>query len=340
MKQLSDNIYNKQVGRTESKFKLWRSAGLILTYKCNCNCEFCYYNCSAERNGLMPTDMAIRAWQGLKSLAADTAKIHITGGEPFLYWERLVDVLEAGQKENLGPIDTIETNAFWATSDKIIRQRLKILDKLGMSRLKISCDPFHQEYVDIEDVRRLASIAAELLGENRLLVRWQKYLENPVEMKNISTDERNQNYVSAIKEYRCRFTGRAIEKLGGLAAAKPVETIASINCKSIFLDAKGVHIDPFGNVFSGTCSGIIIENINRIPLETIWEQFHPGQNKLIETLFDSGPGGFLKDATKLGYKKAEVYADKCHLCTAIRQFYFDNAFDEPAIGPAECYAKP
>jgi hypothetical protein len=39
----------------------------------------------------------------------------------------------------------------------------------------------------------------------------------------------------------------------------------------------------------------------------------------------------------LGYKNAEVYAGKCHLCAGIRQFLFDNGLEKSVIGPAECY---
>jgi len=71
MANLSDNAYNKNLNRNERKFKFWSNAGLLLTYKCNCACEFCYYHCgpapvsSVEPNkgGLMPIDMVIGAWQ-------------------------------------------------------------------------------------------------------------------------------------------------------------------------------------------------------------------------------------------------------------------------------------
>ena len=78
MLQLSDNIYNKNIAKDEPKFKLWRSAGLLLTYKCNCECEFCYYNCSPRQGGLMSEDVFINSWQSLKTLAGESAKIHIT----------------------------------------------------------------------------------------------------------------------------------------------------------------------------------------------------------------------------------------------------------------------
>jgi len=337
MLELTDNLYNLSLSRTAPKFKLWRSAGLLLTYKCNAACEFCYYNCSPQQNGLMTVDTAVNTWQSLKNLAGSAAKIHITGGEPFLYWERLLEILTEAKKQDLGPVDMIETNGFWATDDNTIRQRLKVLDELGMRRLKISCDPFHQEYVDIEPVRRLAKRAAEMLGTERVLVRWQKYLENPLEMKKLSAEQRDKNYISALKDYPCRFTGRAGGRLAEIVASEPVNALAGKNCRSSFLDAKGVHIDPYGNVFSGTCSGIIIANVNETPLENIWREFHPAKNKLIETLFNAGPAGLLKKAAEKGYKPLSLYAGKCHLCTSIRQFFFDNSIDGLTIGPAECY---
>ena len=288
----------------------------------------------------MPVDTAINAWGSLKSLAGDAAKIHITGGEPFLYWDRLQQILREGQKQKLGIVDLIETNGFWAENEKEIRQKLKALDELGMHKLKISCDLFHQEYVDIERVRRLAHIAEELLGTERLQVRWRKYLDSPVETKKLSLSQRNERFVDTIKEYPCRFTGRAATKLAQLVDHKPIQAFESKNCKSSFLGAKGVHIDPFGNVFSGTCSGIILANINQTSLEDIWKWFVPAGNELIQALFESGPAGFSKNIEKHGYKADDTYASKCHLCTHARGFCFDHGLYKDVIGPAECYTEP
>ena len=256
----------------------------------------------------MSIDTALNSWQSLKILSGDAAKIHITGGEPFLYWDHLLYILEEAEKQNFGKVDLIETNGFWATSEKIARQRIKILEELGMFQLKISTDPFHQEYVDLVPVRLLANIAIEALGSNRVLVRWKKYLENPVKMMGLSVAERRQEYLRTMNDYHCRFTGRAGRELAELVARTPIEDLATMNCKSDFLAAKGVHIDPFGNVFSSTCSGIIIGNVNQRPLEDIWKQFHPAQKDFINTLFNLGPAGLLEKAIKLGYKALEKYA--------------------------------
>jgi organic radical activating enzyme len=285
----------------------------------------------------MPIDTALSSWQSMKILAGDAAKIHITGGEPFLYWDHLLQILEEANKRKLGKVDLIETNGFWAISEETIKQRLKVLDALGMLRLKISTDPFHQEYVDMEPVRLLVDIAIETLGSDRVLVRWQKYLENPVKMMGLSAAELKQQYIRAMNDYRCRVTGRAGRELAELVTHTPTIALASMNCKSDYFGAKGVHIDPFGNVFSSTCSGIIIGNVNEKPLEEIWKQFHPTKNNFINTLFEFGPVGLLDKASKLGYKAAETYASKCHLCTSIRQFYSENGLEKAIIGPKECY---
>ena len=286
----------------------------------------------------MPTDTAINAWQSLKTLAGNSAKIHITGGEPFLYWDEMVDILKTAQKEKLGKVDLIETNGFWGKDKKVSRNRLKILNELGMQHLRISCDPFHQKYVDIESVRNLATAAKEILGENRVLVRWENYLSNQAETKSANNESQKEKYISAVNEYHCRFTGRAIEKLAKLFACKPINTFTSANCKSNFLGAKGVHIDPYGNVFSGTCSGIILGNVNQTALEKIWQRFNPLENDLIKTLFENGPAGLLDSYAKSDYKTEKVYTDKCHLCAAIRQFLSEQNICKNTIGPKDCYS--
>jgi len=337
IKGLSENVYNKPAGRAERKFKLWRSAGLLLTYKCNASCEFCYYNCSPASGGLMEVTTAISAWQALKELAGDNAKVHITGGEPFLYPQRLEQILRRATKEGLAACDLVETNGFWATDEKITEERVRLLDELGVHRLKVSVDPFHQEYVDIEPVRRLSGIAGRIFGPQRVLVRWEKYLFNPVQMKGLSEDRRIERYKEAIKDYPCRFTGRAAGRLAELAAAQTVEQIAGENCARAFLGAKGVHIDPYGNVFSGTCSGIIVGNVTEQSLAEIWTSWRPQNKKIIDVLFHQGPAGLLDEAVKLGYQPYEHYAGKCHLCTSIRRFFLDRGAYPDTVGPAECY---
>ncbi len=338
MLDLSENIYNRNRTRDEPKFKLWRSAGLMLSYQCNAACEFCYYHCSPRKGGLLSVETCIAAWQSLKTLAGAEARIHLTGGEPFLFWDHLVEVLREGKARNLGPIDLVETNGFWATDDRLIAERLNMLAELGVQRLKISVDPFHQEYVAIESTRRLAVAAKERFGPDRVLVRWEEYLGNlGSEISDLRGSERDRAYIQAYRDHPFRFNGRAAGHLAGLLAAQPAESFRQMNCRSGFLGAKGVHIDPYGNVFSGTCSGIIVGNVRHKPLEEIWKAFHPEQIEWIQTLCNKGPCGLLEKARPLGYTELPAYADKCHLCTHVRQFLFERHVTPDVIGPADSY---
>jgi MoaA/NifB/PqqE/SkfB family radical SAM enzyme len=327
MIDLPENVYNQKRGRNEAKFKLWTSAGLMLTYKCNAACEFCYYHCSPQKGGLMPVETALAVWRSLKVLAGERAKIHLTGGEPFLCWEHLVDILEEGGGQGLGQVDLIETNGFWATSDSLVQDHLQCLKSLGVQRLKVSVDPFHQEYVDIELPRRLARLAKEAFGAENVLVRWEDCL-----ISNLKS-EISDSYC----EHPFRFTGRAAGHLAESLASKSAGEIAGLDCLAGFLGAKGVHIDPYGNVFSGTCSGIIVGNVNQTPLEDIWRRFQPQQDALIETLCGKGPCGLLGSAEPLGYKRLGAYGGKCHLCTHVRQFLHQAGTVPTVLGPPDCY---
>lgn len=338
MLDLSENAYNRGLSREEPKFKLWRSAGLMLTYKCNAACEFCYYHCSPDKGGLMPVESCLAAWRSLRTIAGDAAKVHLTGGEPFLYWDHLVEILRKAGEQGLGPVDQIETNGFWATDDRLIRDRLSTLTSLGMERLKISVDPFHQEYVDIEPVNRLASLAVEALGPDRVQARWEEYLSEPADIRRLSQGERDRAYVLAYHEYPFRLTGRAAGHPAHLLASRPAQTFEHMNCLAGFLGAKGVHIDPYGNVFSGTCSGIILGNVNQTPLEEIWKAFDPRGDGPVGVLCEKGPCGLLEEASDLGYEELPAYAGKCHLCTHVRQFQFENGLWQSVLGPADCYA--
>ena len=332
MIDVSENVYNRGLSRSERKFKVWRSAGLLLTYRCNAACAFCYYHCSPEKGGLMTVEMCLAAWRSLRTLAGEAAKVHLTGGEAFLYWEHLVEVLRRAKAAGLGPVDMIETNGFWATDEGIVAERLETLRSLGMERLKISVDPFHQEYVAIEPVRRLASIARRMLGADRVLVRWEEHLGDG------EFADRQKAYIEEYRTHPFRFCGRAGGRLAASLASKPAHAFAKANCLGAFLGAKGVHIDPYGNVFSGTCSGIVLGNVSETPLEEIWRAFHPGQDGVVGLLCQSGPHGLLEEARALGYRQLPAYAGKCHLCTHVRQFLFERGMHRSVIGPPECYA--
>jgi MoaA/NifB/PqqE/SkfB family radical SAM enzyme len=338
MTKLSENSFNINLRQDERKLTIWRYAGLMLTYKCPAACEFCYYNCSPDKEGLMPIEMALNAWQSLIDLAGPSAEIHITGGEPFLYFDHLVELLAEAQRRKLIGLDAIETNAYWAKDRDTVLKRMKILKTLGIRRLKISWDPFHAEYIDEENVTLLAGTAKEVIGPENVLVRWDKYLGCGIDMKTLDLTQRCEMYKQATLDCPVRFTGRAANKLANFFQGGSVEEVTKKDCSKSFLSPKGVHIDPYGNVFSGLCSGITIGNVNKASLKDIWKSFDPANMPVVSSLVKGSPSALLDEAVDLGFQVRPRYADKCHLCSDLRQFFFDKDRYYPIISPAECYS--
>jgi len=338
MTKLTDNSFNIDLRQDERKLTIWRYAGLMLTYKCPAACQFCYYSCSPDKGGLMPIETALNAWQSLIDLAGPVAEIHITGGEPFLYFDHLVELLAEAQRRELIGLDAIETNAYWAKDRDTILKRMKILKDYGIKRLKISWDPFHAEYIDEDNVTLLADTAKEVIGQENVLVRWDKYLGCGIDMKSLDLTQRCEMYKKAMLDFPVRFTGRSVQKLATVLGGSSLEEVTAKNCSKSFLSPKGVHIDPHGNVFSGLCSGITIGNVNNNSLKDIWKSFDPVNMPVVGSLVKGSPSALLDEAVDLGFQVRPRYADKCHLCTDVRQFFFDKNQYYPIISPSECYS--
>ncbi|MHC5083281.1 MAG: radical SAM protein [Planctomycetota bacterium] len=339
MLDLNDNLYNARHRRDQPKLKRWKYAGLMLTYKCTAACQFCYYYCSPKAGGLMSTETALNAWKSLIAISGAGARVHITGGEPFLYFDRMLDILKSAQNEGLAGLDYIETNGSWAACDKNVTEKIRLLNDRGMNRLKISWDPFHEEFVRIDRVKRLISIARDILDHENVLVRWEKHLDHPTGIADMNPDQKKHIYRQALDTDSCRFTGRASDLLAEMSATHPPEYFQNKNCKNALLASKGVHIDPAGNVFNGQCSGMIVGNVHEKPLHELWKSFEPDTQPFWKTLYHHGPAGFIDQAVADGYQLRSAYASKCHLCADIRRFFFDKRLNWPIIGPLECYSR-
>ena len=191
--------------------------------------------------------------------------------------------------------------------------------------------------IDEEKVTLLAETAKEVMGPENVHVLWERYLGCGIDVKTLDSSQRNQLFMKTALDFMVRFTGRSAEKLGPLFQGRSVDEFSGNNCSKSFLSPKGVHIDPHGNVFSGLCSGIIIGNVNESSLKDIWKNFDPGSMPVVSGLIKGSPSELLDEAEGLGFESKDTYVDKCHLCSDIRQFFFDKGRYSSIIGPAECY---
>ena len=293
----------------------------------------------------MSVDVAVRIWDQLRETSPHGCRVHITGGEVFGNWELLIEILTRAQSEGLTPLDKVETNAFWATDDAIIRERIEALDAAGMRKLGISTDPFHQQFVPIENPRRLARVATKMLGADRVQIRWEDFLDNPFDFDRDSCiPALGQNFckdalVSWISAKHERLTGRAGEILAPYLSLHPVESFAGQNCREGLMRGRHVHIFPQGHVFPGVCAGIVLGNATEMSIPEIREKVKSNYSDrvVLGSLVRGGPVELLDVAKSFGFEPQSTYAGKCHLCWKIRKFLVSQGLLSDELGPKEMY---
>jgi len=156
----------------------------------------------------------------------------------------------------------------------------------------------------------------------------------------MKSTERAAVFREAMSKRRERLLGRAAKELSGLLPLRDCDDFKNITCKQTLLGARHVHIDGAGNVFSGTCMGIILGKVGterQESLDNLWQGFDYREHPIVARLVESGPIGLIALAERLGYQREDGYASKCHLCYEIRRFLYLSGEYDGYIGPSVCY---
>lgn len=341
MLSLEDNVFNRGRRDDEPKFKLWTSAGLMLSYRCPARCACCYVFSGPDAGSEdteMSVEMALAVWAAVRRLAGQRGRVHITGGEPFEDYQRLRSILQGACDQRLGGLEKIETNAYWCKDEELVRRRLSELRDLGLKKLQVSTDVHHQEYVPIERVRLAARLGREVLGDEGVQVRWRDFLAEPILVGEMKAQQRGEALSAELAKRKERLLGRAASTLAKVLPAQSCNSFAGCSCWRRLLGARHVHVDGAGNVFCGTCVGIILDRVSADrALDKIWRDFDCRKHPIISILAQRGPMGLLGMAREMGYRPLAGYADKCHLCYEVRRFLFGRPKNKQWLGPAQCY---
>jgi len=319
--------------------KYWSSAGLLLTYWCNARCASCYLCCGPDRGEEMSVEQALGYWRQLVEASPHGCRIHLSGGEPFGDWPRLIELCRRARKEGLPGPAKIETNAFWADDESIARRRLGALVEAGMQKICISADPYHQQFVPIDRCRLLARVAEEMLGPGGVQVRWRDWLKDGFDTDCLDERQRTALFARYGAKRRDRLSGRAAQLLGGHLRRKPPKEFADTCCRSALLLSKHVHIDGGGRVMPGTCSGIVLGNAGSTTVAQLWQQLEADYSgrPIVGALVSQGPVGLLKQAQETGCLPTDGYAGKCQLCWDVRKHLALKGLHEGELAPAWMY---
>jgi len=327
--------------------KHWSFAGLLLTDGCNAACASCYLCCGPENTRWMSAADALAFWRQLAEASPHGCRVHLTGGEPFGDWPLLLEVCRRAGEQGVmarAPLDKVETNAFWATGAAIVRDRLRALDARGMQRFAISADPYHQQFVPIERCRLAARVAEELLGADRVQVRWRSWLDHGHDTAHLPADRRAALFAAYAAGGADRLAGRAAAEIAPLLSPKPADHYADMPCRSVLLRGRHVHVWPDGAVMPGVCAGILLGRARAEgggpAMADLWRRLDEEHEArpVVSALARGGPVELLPAAEKSGYRRREGYAGKCHLCWELRAFLHKAGLHHDELGPARAYA--
>ena len=320
--------------------------GLILSYRCQCACTHCIYNCGKNwQDWMSPAD--VRAALEATLTWSHSYQVHITGGEPFLNFDLLLYAVETAAE--LGIPRYIETNAGWCVSDELTSRQFNALRMAGLQAILISCSPFHAEHIPLVRTRRALHIAEEIFGSSRVMfyqASWDAQIavfgeDHPIPLQNY-LDAYGENEAGQMlwQGYGLIPGGRAGYRLGHLTPAQPAAAFRNQNCTHDILYAPHSHFDLYGNYIPGFCGGLAVGSWQDLP--TLLDDFdRDAYPPLTDTLIHDGPYDLYQLASHhYGYVPLNPgYAGKCHLCVDVRRHLTSQAdfSDSSELQPAHFY---
>ena len=314
-------------------------SGIIMNYVCTAKCRHCMFlsSPSCPKHYITP-DMADHLASVLER--AGTSSVHIGGGEPFMNFSALCALIEALNRHRIG-IDYIETNAFWAKEEPVIRERLSKLQALGVTSIMVSVDPFHIEFVPLERPIRLCQIMNDMdfdyfIWQDRYL---RKMLRLGMDKTKTYTHEELQkilgkNYIAdTAAEYGLGMNGRALTIAGEIYPNRPAgDWITSSPCSSL-LDVSHCHLDLYGNIVPSGCPGIAAE-----AEDYLTEQIPASKYPVMNRLLNGGTKALYDYASEKGFiPSPEGYPTKCAFCYAMRSFLHTTVPSDD-LAPDESYS--
>ena len=305
------------------------SAGVFLSYRCSGACRHCLYACSPR----WPADWisiadAERVLAGLATAMRDryppnapvgvNEGLHLTGGEPFLNFELLIDLVEIAAELGIPGI-FVETNASWCVNEGITRDRLRALKSAGLRGILVSVNPFLLEHVPFERTRRAVRVASEIFGPRNVLVYqgifYREFLKMGIRGTLPLEDYLRRSFGLAYAELLP--SGRAVYKLAHLFPRYPARRFFGLSCRRELIRDWHIHVDNYCHYIPGFCAGISLGDARH--LEGLYKGIKLEEFPVLKALLSD-----LKELYRLGVEygyreRTDGYVSKCHFCIDIRR---------------------
>ena len=291
---------------------------LLLTYKCNAECDHCFVWGSPFLEGTMTLEGIGAIYDGAKELGT-VEHVYFEGGEPFLYYPVMLRAMEEARA--LGFECGIVTNGYWITALDDTVEWLRPIAEIEVMDLSISSDLFHGEEEPERQKVKVVEEAARRLGLPAGVIT----IEEPCVEE--APGEKGEPIVGG----SVRFRGRAVAKLVKGLPCRPWQELNECPYETLD-DPKRVHIDYLGYVH--LCQGLTIGNALEKSLAQVMSEYDPPSHPIVGPLLSGGPAALVK---RYSLPHEEGCVEACHLCYLAREMLRPQ-FSE-ALGPGQMYGE-
>jgi hypothetical protein len=245
--------------------------------------------------------------------------IHFTGGEPFLNFDKLQELVTLAGKYRM-PSMFVETNCMWCTDDTVTRRKLRQLKDSGLHGVLISVNPFILEHVPFERTERAVRISQQVFHRNVIVYQdFFYHLFKRLEFTETQSFEESMHKAPDSFHYvELLPMGRAAYALSDLYRKYPARAFFGTSCREELTREWHMHIDNYCNYLPGYCAGTALGDARKLDvlLQGINLDEHPILDALVtdlKVLYDIATEDF-------SYQELnEGYVSKCHLCLDIRK---------------------
>ena len=285
---------------------------LIPSEHCNISCRHCAPECGPTLKKAWDVPLLKKCITDACGITTLTKRVHFAGGEPFLYYPSMLEL--AAHAYGSGFVCSLVTNGFWSRNKKRAFAMFENLILVGLGRVELSTDIFHQEQLPIEAVRDAIEILRKL--QIPITLRVVTTRKHPVSE---TLQRLGPDYLDGLE-----IVGSPVIPLGRAAVAVPEDELylsvdGVAGCCSTLLN---LTVRSDGSVYP-CCAGseenpsLSLGNLSTASIVTIVGRAE--LNLTIKRLIHSGPKAFYPVLEKAGLteKMSSSYTNICHLCSSL-----------------------
>ena len=291
---------------------------LLLTYKCNLECDHCFLYSGPNAEGTL-TLPQIRQVLDESRRIGTVEWIYFEGGEPFLFYPSMLEGIRLAQ--DMGFKVGIVTNAYWAISEEDTELWLRPLADLGVAYLSISDDSFHYGEGEESPAKRALATARKLDIPTSPICILKPFVE--------AIPGLGQDKVKPVIGGGAIFRERAVEKLTAGLPRRPWHELTKCPHEDLQSPSRA-HIDHYGHIH--VCQGLNMGNMWQRPLSVLVSEYESESHPICGPLAEGGPALL---ARQYNVEHEPDYVDECHFCYLLRRTLVDR-FPE-YLAPRQVY---